>query len=211
MKRLLFLLLLLKLGEFYKPIILKFHETDVFKNPLTYTDDSRKMIMIPGYSNMIVYNSDGYYLTNTAHLNRVVAHLIPGLVSVEIIPATLEAFISTADSKISRINYLTGEVIAQKMSDKTASIMMAGHDGSLAAIGSTKIIVFGTHLSVVNYSETYAADTLIDVLYYSVERLLYLLLRDKIIKINLATNSKEDINLAAGLQGYNLEDEPDSD
>jgi hypothetical protein len=164
--------------------------------------------MIPGYSNMIIYNSDGYYLTNTAHLNRLVAHLIQGLVSVEIIPTTLEA---STDPKISRINYLTGEVIAQRVSDETASIMMIGHDGSLAVIGSTKIRVFGTDLSVVDYSDTYAADTLIDVLYYSIERLLYLLLRDKIIKINLVTNNKVNINLDASLQGYNLEDDPDSD
>jgi hypothetical protein len=209
MKYLLFFFLLFGSGSLYIPSG-KFYEGDMFKFPIIYTSESMKMIMIPGYTNMLVYNSEGYYLTSQKHMSEVIAHLIPALITIEIIPATLEAYISTSDLKISRINYLTAEVIAQISTDETANIMMAGHDGTLAVIGQTKIKVFASDLSTATYSESYATDTLIDMLYYSIERSVYLLQRDKIIKINLATNIKLDITLEAGLQGYNLEDQPDS-
>jgi hypothetical protein len=75
-KKLFFLLFLLTLGFSYLPSW-KFYQKDINVNSIEITSDSRKMIAIPGYTNILVYNSDGYYLTTTSDLKTVVTYLFP--------------------------------------------------------------------------------------------------------------------------------------
>ena len=179
----------------------KVYEEEVAVLPLLFSNSENKMIMIPGYSNMIVYNAKGYILTSMKHLEVVVSYNFANLLLVEPIPQTQEAFLATSEPKISRVNYLSGEIIAHTSTDESAKVMMAGIDGSLAVIGQTKLKLFSSDLSSVTVLETFATDSAKDLLHYPLERSVYLLTLTTIIKHDLTPATglpRIEINLNPG-------------
>ena len=125
MKILIFLLMLVAASGYVS--VPRYYDQSiyVFQHPFRFAvhKEGMKGIMIPGYTNYLMYNERGFMLSTFRHHRLIVEHPIKSITLMEPIPGSHEAFAATTDLKLKRINYLTGEILQEVSTNEVVNVM----------------------------------------------------------------------------------------